>query len=238
MEKETAFAGPGSTSGIRHTGIGSSGHARREAHVSRTSRRPAGKAVLRRTSSCGRRWLQDHDRRDCGPAGPSGCGKTTTLRCIAGLEDPTSGEILIGGVTVSAPEQGILVPPRLRNIGMVFQSYAVWPHMTVHQNVSYPLGIGGSVAPKSPARSTRCSTSLVCQSRGALSRCIVERADAACRSRTEPRLQPAAPTSRRALVKPRREAAPAPTRRPAPHYQRRQHHSRLRDAWTRPRPWC
>src|SRR6476619_1981234 len=71
--------------------------------------------------------------------GPSGCGKTTTLRCIAGLEDPTSGEILIGGVTVSAPEQGILVPPRLRNIGMVFQSYAVWPHMTVRQNVSYPL---------------------------------------------------------------------------------------------------
>src|SRR4051812_44281618 len=71
--------------------------------------------------------------------GPSGCGKTTTLRCIAGLEAPTSGEILIGGVTVSAPEQGILVPPRLRNIGMVFQSYAVWPHMTVRQNVSYPL---------------------------------------------------------------------------------------------------
>src|SRR5215216_3813968 len=71
--------------------------------------------------------------------GPSGCGKTTTLRCIAGLEDPTSGEILIGGVTVSAPEQDILVLPRLRNIGMVFQSYAVWPHMTVRQNVSYPL---------------------------------------------------------------------------------------------------
>src|SRR5215217_4802027 len=71
--------------------------------------------------------------------GPSGCGKTTTLRCIAGLEHPTGGEISIGGAVVSAPERGVLVPPRLRNIGMVFQSYAVWPHMTVRQNVAYPL---------------------------------------------------------------------------------------------------
>ena len=71
--------------------------------------------------------------------GPSGCGKTTTLRCVAGLEHPTSGTIAIGGNIVSAPEQGVLLPPRLRNIGMVFQSYAVWPHMTVHQNVAYPL---------------------------------------------------------------------------------------------------
>jgi iron(III) transport system ATP-binding protein len=71
--------------------------------------------------------------------GPSGCGKTTTLRCVAGLEHPTSGSISIGPSVVSAPEQGILVPPRSRNIGMVFQSYAVWPHMTVEQNVAYPL---------------------------------------------------------------------------------------------------
>src|SRR6187402_1121893 len=71
--------------------------------------------------------------------GPSGCGKTTTLRCVAGLETPTGGEIAIGDETVSAPEQGVLVPPRLRNVGMVFQSYAVWPHMTVRQNVVYPL---------------------------------------------------------------------------------------------------
>jgi ABC-type Fe3+/spermidine/putrescine transport system ATPase subunit len=71
--------------------------------------------------------------------GPSGCGKTTTLRCVAGLEHPTAGEIAIGGAIVSAPERGILVPPRQRNIGMVFQSYAVWPHMTVRQNVAYPL---------------------------------------------------------------------------------------------------
>src|SRR5712672_1498835 len=81
--------------------------------------------------------------------GPSGCGKTTTLRCVAGLEDPTAGTISIEGRTVSAPADGIKVPPRLRGIGMVFQSYAVWPHMTVDQNVRYPLkhrGIRGSEA--------------------------------------------------------------------------------------------
>src|ERR1700744_1637218 len=71
--------------------------------------------------------------------GPSGCGKTTTLRCVAGLEHPTGGEISIGGKVVSSPERGILVPPRSRELGMVFQSYAVWPHMTVRQNVVYPL---------------------------------------------------------------------------------------------------
>ena len=71
--------------------------------------------------------------------GPSGCGKTTTLRCVAGLEHPTDGEISIAGHVVSSPARGILVPPRLRDLGMVFQSYAVWPHMTVRQNVIYPL---------------------------------------------------------------------------------------------------
>src|SRR5690349_1141100 len=71
--------------------------------------------------------------------GPSGCGKTTTLRCVAGLEHPTGGEISIGGRVVSSPGRDILVPPRSRDLGMVFQSYAVWPHMTVRQNVAYPL---------------------------------------------------------------------------------------------------
>jgi iron(III) transport system ATP-binding protein len=71
--------------------------------------------------------------------GPSGCGKTTTLRCVAGLEHPTSGRIRIGGSVVSDPQAGVLVAPRSRNVGMVFQSYAVWPHMTVRQNVIYPL---------------------------------------------------------------------------------------------------
>ncbi|MET0633611.1 MAG: ABC transporter ATP-binding protein [Xanthobacteraceae bacterium] len=71
--------------------------------------------------------------------GPSGCGKTTTLRCVAGLEHASAGRISIGAQVVSAPAEGVQVPPRLRNIGMVFQSYAVWPHMTVRQNVAYPL---------------------------------------------------------------------------------------------------
>src|SRR5262252_10812431 len=71
--------------------------------------------------------------------GPSGCGKTTTLRCVAGLEHATAGRVSIGGRLVSAPAEGVQLPARLRNIGMVFQSYAVWPHMTVEQNVAYPL---------------------------------------------------------------------------------------------------
>ncbi len=75
--------------------------------------------------------------------GPSGCGKTTTLRCVAGLEHPTSGCIVIGGTVYTDPAAGILVPPRARNLGMVFQSYAVWPHMTVRQNVAYPLKARG-----------------------------------------------------------------------------------------------
>ncbi len=71
--------------------------------------------------------------------GPSGCGKTTTLRCIAGLESPSAGEIFIGGMKVNDVAGGVELPPEKRSIGMVFQSYAVWPHMTVFQNVSFPL---------------------------------------------------------------------------------------------------
>jgi ABC-type Fe3+/spermidine/putrescine transport system ATPase subunit len=73
--------------------------------------------------------------------GPSGCGKTTSLRCIAGLEESNGGVIKIEDKIVSSPEQGIMVPPHERNIGMVFQSYAIWPHMTVAQNVGFPLSI-------------------------------------------------------------------------------------------------
>jgi len=71
--------------------------------------------------------------------GPSGCGKTTILRMIAGFEKPTTGEIRIDGVLVSGEKT--LVPPEKRNIGMVFQSYAVWPHMNVFDNVAYPLRV-------------------------------------------------------------------------------------------------
>jgi ABC-type Fe3+/spermidine/putrescine transport system ATPase subunit len=71
--------------------------------------------------------------------GPSGCGKTTTLRMIAGFLPPNSGEILIDGRIVAGP--GVFVPPHKRGIGMVFQSYAVWPHKTVYENVAYGLRI-------------------------------------------------------------------------------------------------
>ena len=71
--------------------------------------------------------------------GPSGCGKTTTLRMIAGLETPTEGEIIIDGVTVFSSEKGINVPPNKRDVGFLFQNYALWPHMTVYQNIAFGL---------------------------------------------------------------------------------------------------
>lgn len=73
--------------------------------------------------------------------GPSGCGKTTTLRCVAGLEDPTGGEISIGDDVVYSSAQKKNMPPEKRQIGMVFQSYAIWPHMTVFDNIAFPLKI-------------------------------------------------------------------------------------------------
>ena len=73
--------------------------------------------------------------------GPSGCGKTTTLRMVAGFETATEGEIYIGEKCVSSSHDKRFVPPEKRDIGMVFQSYAVWPHMTVLDNVGYPLKI-------------------------------------------------------------------------------------------------
>ena len=73
--------------------------------------------------------------------GPSGCGKTTTLRCVAGLERPDGGKISIDGKPVFASGERVYIPTNKRPIGMVFQSYAIWPHMTVFENVAYPLAI-------------------------------------------------------------------------------------------------
>lgn len=75
--------------------------------------------------------------------GPSGCGKTTTLRSVAGLETPTGGTIRIDGKLVFSADHGINVPTQARDIAMVFQSYAIWPHMTVYENVVFPLDAKG-----------------------------------------------------------------------------------------------
>ncbi len=71
--------------------------------------------------------------------GPSGCGKTTTLRMVAGFIQPTQGSISIDGKVISSHEENIFLPPDKRDMGMVFQTYAVWPHMNIFKNIAYPL---------------------------------------------------------------------------------------------------
>jgi len=73
--------------------------------------------------------------------GPSGCGKTTTLRSIAGLEKPRVGEIAVNDRIVYSSSKGVFVTPNRRGFGMVFQSYAIWPHMTVFENAAFPLQV-------------------------------------------------------------------------------------------------
>src|ERR1700754_2598813 len=73
--------------------------------------------------------------------GPSGCGKTTTLRCIAGLETPDEGSISVDGRGLFDFASKLNVPVEQRSVGMVFQSYAIWPHMTVAENVAFPLTV-------------------------------------------------------------------------------------------------
>ena len=84
--------------------------------------------------------------------GPSGCGKSTTLQCIAGLENPSSGTIEMDGRAVYCSDRKLLVPANKRNLGMVFQSYAIWPHMTVFENVAFPLVHGGRPVPAAAVR--------------------------------------------------------------------------------------
>lgn len=124
--------------------------------------------------------------------GPSGCGKTTTLHMVAGLIPPTTGLITIGGRVVADAARGRFVPPNKRNLGMVFQSYALWPHMTLAANVGYPLKLRG-VPPQERAHRVRDVLSLVAldglaeryphelsggqQQRGALARALVGEPD-------------------------------------------------------------
>ena len=99
--------------------------------------------------------LEVADREFIAVLGASGCGKTTLLRQIAGFDKPDSGRILIGDTVVSTPERQ--VPPERRRIGIVFQSYALWPHMTVAQNVAYGLDVAGV---KDPERARRVGAAL------------------------------------------------------------------------------
>ena len=80
--------------------------------------------------------------------GPSGSGKTTVLRCIAGVEEPDYGKLEINGRVVFSSEAGVDVPPEKRNVGMVYQSYALWPHMSVFENVAYPLRVRRTPGPE------------------------------------------------------------------------------------------
>lgn len=80
--------------------------------------------------------------------GPSGCGKTTTLRCVAGVETPDSGQMTVGGEIVYDGEVGINLNPEDRDVGMVYQNYAIWPHKTVYENVVFPLKYKTSVGTK------------------------------------------------------------------------------------------
>jgi iron(III) transport system ATP-binding protein len=96
--------------------------------------------------------LQVQDKEFFVLLGLSGSGKTTLLRCVAGLEKPDGGEIRLGEEPVSAPERGIFVPVEDRGLGMVFQSYAVWPHMTVFENVAFPLSHGKRKLPRAKTR--------------------------------------------------------------------------------------
>lgn len=84
--------------------------------------------------------------------GPSGCGKSTLLNMIAGLDRPTSGRVEIGGKLIYDSAQGVFVAPGHRNISMVFQSYAIWPHLTVEENVEFPLKHGRKKFPSAAAR--------------------------------------------------------------------------------------
>ena len=90
--------------------------------------------------------------------GPSGCGKTTTLRMVAGLERPTAGEVSIGDRPVSSA--GLFVPPEERRLGMVFQSYAVWPHMRVLDNVMFPLDVAGMARSEAEERAIEALASV------------------------------------------------------------------------------
>ena len=165
--------------------------------------------------------------------GPSGCGKSTTLQCIAGLETPDEGEIEMDGEVVLCTRRKILVPANRRNIGMIFQSYAIWPHMTVFDNVAFPLVHGEhrvrGIDVKRRVMQTLEMVQLADYARASIA--APERRSAAARGpgpRTGARAAPAA--AGRAVEQPRRQAARRDARRAAPAREVARHHHGLRHA--------
>ena len=163
--------------------------------------------------------------------GPSGCGKTTTLRLLAGFIEPDAGEIRVGGRTIAAP--GAALPPERRNMAMIFQSYALWPHMTVMQNVTYGLELRrigrGRDAPQGRCH-PRAHQALAV--RRALSRRALRRPAAARFARPRAGHRARDPAARRAAVEPRRQPARGDALRDPPPARRAPLHHGLRH----PRP--
>ena len=157
--------------------------------------------------------------------GPSGCGKTTALNCIAGLLPVTGG-------TISLDERRIdLLPPEKRGFGMVFQNYALFPHMTVRRNVAFGLMMRGTPADEMKARVARAfQAGAAHRPRGQAAGAAVRRPAAARRDRARDRDRAAAAADGRAAVEPRRQAAAGDARRDPPHPPPARPHHDLRHA--------
>ncbi len=211
--------GPGSRTG---------GHALTRAHGGRRRRRHLDRPrheALRRVRGGRRRPLRHPRAEFFSMLGPSGCGKTTTLRMIAGFEQPTDGQIRLEGNDVSK------VPPYKRNVNTVFQQYALFPHMSVHDNVAFGLkakkvaqGRDRASASSSSSRSCGCADFAEPQARPAL-----RRPAAARRARPRARELPERAAARRAARRARPQAAPGDAARAQADPARGRHHVHLRD---------
>ena len=159
--------------------------------------------------------------------GPSGCGKSTTLRMIAGLEDISGGDIMIGGDVVND------VPPKDRDIAMVFQNYALYPHMTVAENMSFGLRLKRYPKAEIKSRVDEAARMLdIVELRRPQAEAAVRRPAPARRDGPRHRAQPEGVPVRRAAVQPRRQAARADADRDQEGAPEGAHHDGLRD----PRP--
>jgi ABC-type sugar transport system ATPase subunit len=139
--------------------------------------------------------------------GASGSGKTTLLRAVAGLEQPSGGRIQLDGRVFFDGAQRIDLPVEQRSLGLVFQSYALWPHRTVADNVGYGLKLRQRGCRTEAPRAGRARPARPRSSGRTLPASTVGRPAAARRDRARARLQPAGDPARRAAVEPRREAA-------------------------------